>query len=117
MEAFLKCLAKDNYLAVAHYQTAACHFYCGNLQDAIGYYSTTLDLLRGHDLIDYKQLRLECKLTRSAVIFNRASICCLANMRDKAVLDSKDKSLTDTEEEKILLQMIDSKVSYNSINY
>lgn len=61
-EAFGECVAKDKYMAIAHYQLGVALSYNKKYKLAIEKFENSLEALRGNASIDYKQLGMKYKL-------------------------------------------------------
>ncbi|KAL1921912.1 uncharacterized protein VTP21DRAFT_10554 [Calcarisporiella thermophila] len=68
---FDKAVELDRYLAIAYFQRGVSNFLLGNMAEAEGDFNTTLQNLRGNQVIDYTQIGLQHKLFSCEVLFNR----------------------------------------------
>ncbi|XP_067662757.1 neutrophil cytosol factor 2-like [Haliotis asinina] len=69
---FSDAITKDPYLAVAHFQRGCTYLKLKRYREAETDFRSTLDKMRGSNLIDYRQLGLPIKLYTSQVLMNLA---------------------------------------------
>ena len=72
IDMFTQSVDYDPYLAVSFFHRGLCYYFLGDFNSACSDYSAAIDRLRANTFIDYTQLRLEYKMYRAEVLFNRA---------------------------------------------
>jgi len=69
---FTRSIELDKWLAASYFMRGVAHHLSGNLNHAIVDYDESIQRLRGHEYIDYRQLGLDTKLLLCEILFNKA---------------------------------------------
>ncbi|KAF2078388.1 hypothetical protein CYY_000255 [Polysphondylium violaceum] len=69
---FTRSIDLDKWLAASYFMRGVANHLSGNLNHAIVDYDESIQRLRGHEYIDYRQLGLDTKLLLCEILFNKA---------------------------------------------
>ncbi|KAJ5072156.1 sh3 domain-containing protein c23a1.17 [Anaeramoeba ignava] len=84
---FTESIKRDKFMAITHFQRGICHHISNNIAAAVIDYTSCLEAMKLNPTINYEQMGMKYKLSRTEVLFNRAVAFCSVGLFHRAFED------------------------------